>query len=159
MNRVRITALLAFGLLFQAPVANAWWQWYQQDLPYTLGPGWWFYQTAPQQWGPGAMNAPWLQYALPSQAPMSWWNSQTAGSGLNVQQSQSTAGYLVRIQSATQAKPTLGVDGQTLLIRSQGNAQSGWSAQWVSLPADANIAAMRVSRSPGLLELFIPRRR
>jgi hypothetical protein len=63
----------------------------------------------------------------------------------------------------------ISVQGSLLVIRSQSSTtgggnpmqmnQSGWSNQSISLPADANIAAMQMQRGNGVVEIFIPRGR
>ena len=172
MKNLQISALFAFGLMLHASGAQAWSQWYYQDLPYS--PGFWFYQTFPEATGtgPGLVPSanPWFHYFQMVPQSTSWWTSQIPMNTLYVEQSQSPVGYTVRVFTAGQATVDLGGDGSTLVIRSQNispsmratpmqTSGSGWASQWVSLPGDANFGAMRVFRRPGLLTIFVPRRR
>jgi HSP20 family molecular chaperone IbpA len=91
--------------------------------------------------------------------------------GLYVQQNEVPAGYQIRVHTGQMGLPVvdISVQGNLLVIRSQssttggGNAmqmnQSGWSNQSISLPADANVAAMQMQRGNGVVEIFIPRGR
>jgi hypothetical protein len=84
-------------------------------------------------------------------------------SGLYVEQAQSPAGYQVRVYSGQPAAQDIriGAEGGALVVRrvsaGWGGQQAGWMTQWVALPADANLAAMRMRRGNGVLEIFIPR--
>jgi hypothetical protein len=190
MNLSRASALfgLSLGFTLQAAPANAWWQWYSQQIPYGAGPGLWSYQsyqTTP--WGPELWPGQawlWNQLApLASPGGPQFWQYQTIPfgpapwtygmptTGLFVQQSQTPAGYQIRVYTGEPGAPMvdIGVQGGFLNIRSQSatNAaggsmsmhQAGWASQSISLPADANVAAMQIQRSDGLVEIFIPRGR
>ena len=101
------------------------------------------------------------------------WSSTIPTAGLYVEQSQSPAGYNVRVYSGhpTAEDVTITVEGGALVIRRGSSASSslsggsmqtfrtGWSTQLVALPADANVAAMRMQRGNGVLDIFIPRAR
>ena len=187
MNLSRATALfgLSLGLTFQAAPAHAWWQWYSQEIPYGPVPGMWHYQTTP--WTPELWPGQawlWNQLApLAGRGGPQFWQYQTGPfgpapwtygmptTGLFVQQNQTPAGYQIRVHTGEPGAPTvdIGVQGGFLTIRSHSatNAgggmmsmqQAGWATQSISLPADANIAAMQIQRSDGLVEIFIPRGR
>ncbi len=187
MNLSRATApfALSLGLTLQAAPANAWWQWYSQEIPYGSTPAMWSYRTtpwAPELW-PGQAWL-WNQLApLAGQGGPQFWQYQTIpfgpapwtygmpAAGLFVQQSQTPAGYQIRVHTGEPGAPTvdIGVQGGFLTIRRHAatNAadgmmsmhQAGWATQSISLPADANIAAMQMQRSDGLVEIFIPRGR
>lgn len=188
MNNSQATALfgLGLGLALQTTPAAAWWQWYSQDIPYGPGPGMWFYQNIPQvpMFWPGQ---PWLwnylahpagqsgaqfwQYQSNPYGPTTMWSSTMPTTGLFVEQNETPAGYLIRVRTGQPGAPNvdIGVQGGFLTIRSHSmtsagaNAmqmqQSGWSTQSITLPADANIAAMQIQRGDGVTEIFIPRSR
>lgn len=170
MNQNWIAAAIAFGLLFPVTPATAWWHWYYQDIPYLPVPGMWFYQNLPQAPAFGQSQPRlWNFQAVPS-GSTSMWASTFPMSTLFVEQSQSQAGYSIRVytgQPGTQ-DIEIGLEGRALFIRRSEHSrafpgarlpiqQSEWTTQWVSLPADANLGALRMSRGSGLIEIFVPR--
>jgi hypothetical protein len=176
---------LGIGFAFEANPAAAWMQWYRQDVPFGPAPGFWLYQNIPQ--GP-TLGLPLLWFyqtpALVQGQPLFWqyqsfpqglttmWSSTIPTSGLYVEQFQSPVGYSVRVYTGHPTAEDVGitVEGGALVIRripstethSRGPMQafhSSWSTQFVALPADANIAAMRMQRGNGMVGIFIPRAR
>jgi hypothetical protein len=139
-----LAATLAAGFAVQAAPAAAWYQWYYQEIP--IGPG-----PAPY----GAMYS-------------NGWPMPNNLSGVFVAQGQSPAGYHIRVYTpgGSPGSVAIGVEVGAVVVRSGAQAasagpfpsqQSTWSAQWVRLPADANLAAMRMSRNPAGVEIFVPR--
>jgi hypothetical protein len=139
-----LTAVLAAGFAVQAAPAAAWYQWYYQALP-----------TAPGLAPYGAMQS-------------NWWFMPNSLSGVFVAQGQSPAGYHIRVYAphGSSGSLTIGVEAGVVVVRSGAqtasagpfpSAQSTWSAQWLRLPADANLAAMRMSRNAAGVEIFVPR--
>lgn len=172
MKQNRIAAAIAFGLLIPTAPATAWWQWYYQDTPFAPAPGMWFYQNFPQIPVFNQME-PWVwQYQTVPYGATSMWTSRLPTNSLFVEQSQSPAGYSIRVyteQSGTQ-DIDVGLDGRSLVIKRRANTQafhgapwpvqqSGWTTQWVSLAPDANLGALRISRGADLIEIFVPRAR
>lgn len=174
MKKKLIFVLGVLGLLCWTTSATAWWQWYYHDLPYvpaqgTGGPGMWFYNYVPSGSTPGVV-APgmWFYQTLPY-GPTQFWSIPATSFGVYVEQQQLPMGYGFRIRSGDPASQGIDVaiEGGALVIRSRntvhsgmgaaGSFQSGWSTQWVALPADANLAGMTLSRKGGVLEIFIPR--
>ena len=187
MNTLQSTTLIGLGLglaLHGAP-AGAWWQSYYQTIPY--GPTPWAgpYPAAPwiPTFGPD-LSALWnflaplsglgrpqfWQYPIMPYGPMNYWSGTIPMSGLFVQQGETPAGYQILVQTGQPGAPTIdiGVQGGVLTIRTQaqqansgaGNAmqmQSGWSTRMITLPPDANFAAMQMQRGNGVVEIFIPR--
>lgn len=172
MKSYRLAATMALGVLIPASSATAWWQWFHQDIPYAPVPGMWFYQKVPQTPSVGQMQ-PWFwNYQSIPGAPANMWSSFMPTSSLFVEQSASPLGYNVRVHTGNSATTDIevGVEGHALVIKKrqmQGVVpgapmqmqQAGWSTQWVSLPADANISSIRMSRGKGLVEIFVPRAR
>ena len=188
MNKLQTTALLGLGLglALQAAPAAAWWQTYSQTIPYGPTTGMAAYPTSPwiPNYGPN-LSALWdflaplsglggpqfWQYPNMAYGPTALWSAAMPMGGLYVQQNEVPAGYQIRVQTGQPGLPVvdISVDGSLLVIRSQssaiggGNAmymnQSGWSNQSISLPADANVAAMQMQRGNGVVEIFIPRGR
>jgi hypothetical protein len=170
VKRYPTTALIALCLLLPAASASAWWQWFYQDIPYAPVPGMWLYQNIPQSGVPGQIQ-PWFwQYQSLPTGPPTMWTSGTPMSSLFIEQSQSPMGYGIRIHTGGPGTQDIqvGLEGRALVIRKRETTgtvpgvpiqmqQSGWSTQWVSLPGDANLAAMRMSRGNGLVEIFVPR--
>jgi hypothetical protein len=89
-------------------------------------------------------------------------------SGTYVQQSRTPLGYqiLVSTPGGNTGNLRIGVEAGAIVINSGEQAVAGgpnpaqqmsWSTQWVRLPADANLAATRVSRSERVVEVFVPR--
>ena len=188
MNKLQTTALLGLGLglALQAAPAAAWWQTYSQNIPYGPAPGMEAYPTTPwvPNYGPNlsalwdflapltGLGAPqFWQYPNMAYGPPALWSSAMPMGGLYVQQNEVPAGYQIRVHTGQPGLPVvdISVQGGLLVIRSQssatggGNAmqisQSGWSNQSISLPADANVAAMQMQRGNGVVEIFIPRGR
>lgn len=180
-----IAALVGVGLLLQTASATAWWQsyqleipfgpplamWYSQNIPQGpatgVAPGFWFYRNAPTVSGqtqPGF----WYQQSVPGGAA-SGWSFSGPMSGLFVEQSQSPAGYSIRVQGGQQGAQDIGIriEGSVLIVRRHSAAcavgtplqmqQAGWTTQLIALPADANLAAMRVARRLDGIDIFIPR--
>ena len=170
MKRHRIATAIALGVLFPAASATAWWQWYHQDIPYAPIPGIWFYQNIPQDPRPGQMR-PWIwQYQTAPAGQTSMRSSTMPMSSLFVEQSHTPMGYTIRVHTGRPGTQDIevGLEGHALVIKQREMTQtapgmpmqmqqSGWSTQWVSLPADANVAAMRMSRGNGVVEIFVPR--
>ena len=174
MKKKLISVLGILGLLCWTAPATAWWQWYSHDLPYvpTQGigaPGMWFYNYIP--FGPtSGVGTPgmWFSQTLPY-GPTQYWNIPATSSGVYVEQLQSPMGYGFRISSRDPGLQGIEVrvEGGGLVIRSRNTVhsgmgqassfQSGWSTQWVALPANANLAGMTLSRRGSVLEVFIPR--
>ena len=139
-----LTAVLAAGFVVQAAPAAAWYQWYYQETPTVPGP-------APC----GAMHS-------------YWWSMPSNLGGVFVAQGQSPTGYHIRVYTpgGSPGSLAIGVEAGALVVRSGSQAasagpfptqQSTWSAQWVRLPADANLAAMRMARNAAGVEIFVPR--
>lgn len=170
MKRYRIAATLALGVLFPATSAVAWWQWFHQDVPNGPKPGIWFYQNIPTMTAPGQIQ-PWFwHYQSVPTGPTTIWSSPMPMDSLFVEQSHSPQGVTIRVRSGYPGTQEInvGVEGHILVIKKRQIAQiepgarmqiphSGWSTQWMSLPADANVAALRISRGDGLVEIFVPR--
>ena len=170
MKHYRIAASIALGLFFPATSAIAWWQWFHQDVPYAPGPGFWFYQMIPQVAAPGRAARQGQQFQSFTTGPAGIWSTSIPMSSLFVEQTPSPMGYTVRVYTDYPRTQDIeiGVEGRTLVIKKREMArippgmpmqmrQTGWSTQWVSLPADANVAALRMSRGNGIVEVFIPR--
>ncbi len=170
MKRYRIAAAIALGVLIPTASATAWWQWLHQDLPYAPGPGLWLYQNIPQGSAPGQMQ-PWFwrSQSMPT-GPTGIWSSTMPMSSLFVEQSHTPLGYAIRVRTGHPGTQDIdiGLEGHALVIKKRAMAQnapgipmqmqqSGWSTQWVSLPADANVSALRISRGNGVVEIFVPR--
>lgn len=170
MTRYRIAATVALGVLFPAASATAWWQWFHQDIPNGPARGIWFYQNVPHVAAPGQIQ-PWFWHfqSVPT-GPTTTWSSPMPTNSLFVEQSHSPMGYTVRVRTGYPGTRDIevGVEGHALVIKRREMTQtapgmpmqmqhSGWSTQWVSLPADANIAALRMSRGNSLVEIFVPR--
>jgi hypothetical protein len=97
-----------------------------------------------------------------------WWFMPSGVSGTFVEQGQSPSGYHIRVY-APGGRPgslEIGVEGGAIVVRSSEqmtssapfpSQQVAWSARWIRLPADANLAAMRMSRSAAGVEIFVPR--
>ncbi len=176
---------LALGL--QAASPAAWWPGYPANAPRPPAPGAWLNHTGPgvadmargQPWPLGYPATPtgqgvvqfWNYHAMPF-GPWSAWSTIMPTSGLYVEQRQSPAGYLIRVRTGRGATPAidLNVEGGVLKIQSRSMTgagaggdlqmqQTGWSTQWVSLAADADVPAMQVQWGDGVVEIFIPRRR
>lgn len=189
-KQTRTALSLGFGLAlgWQATFpAAAWWQAYPESAPRPPVPGARLNQTGPgfpdmtrgQAWtfgnpaaptGPGALQF-WHYQAMPF-GPWYAWSSTMPTTGLSVEQSQSPAGYLIRVRTGRGATPAidLDVEGGFLKIQSRSMTgtgaaggmqmqQVGWSTQWISLAADADVPAMQVQWGDGVVEIFIPRRR
>ena len=188
VNRSRATLLgLGLGLALQTAPATAWWQWYSHNIPYGPAPGMWFYQAFPGYPGvpglwPGQL---WLQEHLLSLAnqggPHFWqyqtppfgtttlWSATVPMSGLFVEQSQTPAGYQIRVHTGQSGPPMVDISTQggflTMRSHSAGGVgdggmqmqQAGWASQSIALPADANVAAMQMQRGDGVVQIFIPR--
>lgn len=172
MKRYRTVAAIALGVLIPATSATAWWQWFQQDIPYGPVPGMWFYQNMPQATAPGQTGPVFWHYQSPPARPPTMWSSMMPMSSLFVEQSASPLGYIIRVHTGnrTTTDIEIGVEGHALVIKKRQvqqigpgapmqMQQAGWSTQWVSLPADANISSMRMSRGNGVVEIFVPRAR
>ena len=188
MNKLQTTTLLGLGLglALQAAPAAAWWQTYSQTIPYGPTTGMGAYPTSPwvPNYGPNlsalwdflapltGLGAPqFWQYPNLAYGPPALWSAAMPMGGLYVQQNEVPAGYQIRVHTGQPGLPVvdISVQGGLLVIRSQssatggGNAmqmnQSGWSNQSISLPADANVAAMQMQRGNGVVEIFIPRGR
>ena len=197
MKRYRVAALFGLGLLLQTTSAAAWLQWYQLPIPFGPPLAMWFHQNTPPNpttevapgfsfyqgfptWGtpgfsfyqsaapvPGQMQ-PWYwhQQSVPGGAVSGWSFSGTV-SGLFIQQSQSPAGYYVRVHTGKQGPQDVNVriEGGALIISrhsATGTAgtpmhQAGWTTQLIALAADANVAGMRVARRIDGIDIFIPR--
>ena len=159
---------LGAGLALQAAPAGAWWQWYQQEVPYAPVPAFWFYQNIPQVPAFG-QTQPWLwYYQTPGAGSASMWTIPGPLSSLHVEQTQTPLGYYVRVNTGQQGlrEVDVNVAGNVLVIRSRSVVdtgiplqmqQAGWMTQWLSLPADTDLAAMRMQRGDGVIEIFIPR--
>ena len=176
---------LALGLQAASPAA-AWWPGYPVNVPHPPAPGAGPNQLRPgvpdmaraQPWAFGYPAAPagqdavqfWHYQAMPF-GPWYAWSSTMPTSGLYVEQSQSPAGYLIRVRTGQGATPAidLDVEGGFLKIQSRSFAgagagagmqmqQAGWSTQWISLAADADVTAMQVQWGDGVVQIFIPRR-
>jgi hypothetical protein len=170
VKRYRIATFIALGVLFPAASATAWWQWYHQDIPYAPWSGMWWFQNAPQGVVPGRMQ-PWSwQYQSVPDGPTSMWSSTTPISSLFVAQSHTPMGYRIRVHTGRPGTQDIevGLEGHALVIKKREMShtspgtpiqiqQTGWSTQWVSLPADANVTALRITRGNGLVEIFVPR--
>lgn len=186
VNRVRTRALLGLGLALQTAAAAAWMQWYTQDASYAPVPRMWFYQNIPEvpTFGPGH---PWQgHYLAPLHGwggPQFWqyqsvplgtttlWSSTMRTGGLYVQQNETPTGYVIHAYTGRPGAPAVDISAQGgfLTIRSHSMADAGgggvpmqmqrdgWTAQWISLPGDANVAAMRIQRGDGVVGIFIPR--
>jgi hypothetical protein len=189
LSRATALLGLSLGFTLQAAPANAWWQWYSHEIPYGSVPGLWHYQTYPATpwvpelwpgqawlwnqlaplaglWGPQLWQYPTLRYG-----PTTMWSSTMPTTGLYVQQNETPAGYQIRVHTGEPGVPAvdIGVQGGFLTIRSHpatkaaggmlSMQQAGWATQSISLPADANVAAMQIQRCDGLVEIFIPRGR
>jgi hypothetical protein len=176
---------LGLGLVFQVAPATAWWQWYSQDIPYGPTTGMWSYQTMPgapgfwpgQSWlwnypAPlaGLGGPQFWQYSTLPYGSTNLWSSAMPTGGLYVQQNEIPTGYQIRIYTGQPGTPVvdIGVQGGFLTVRSHSTTsapsgtamqmqQAGWSTQSISLPADANVAAMQMQRGDGVVEIFIPR--
>ena len=172
MKRNRIAAAIALGVLIPATSATAWWQWFRQDIPFAPVPGMWFYQNVPQATAPGQTGPVFWHYQSPPAGPPTMWSSTMPMSSLFVEQTASPLGYGIRVHTEYPGTMDIevGVEGHALVIKKRrvqqiGRGapmpmqQSGWSTQWISLPADANISSMRMSRGNGLVEIFVPRAR
>ena len=89
--------------------------------------------------------------------------------GLFVEQSQSPAGYSIRVHSGQQGAQDIAIriEGSALIIRRHSAAcavgtplqmqQAGWTTQLIALPADANVTATRIARRLDGIDIFIPR--
>lgn len=185
MKSYRIAALVGVGLLLQTTSATAWLQWYQLPIPFGpplgmwfsqnipqgpatgVAPGFWFYQNAPAVSGqtqPGF----WYQQSVPG-GTASGWSFSGSMSGLFVEQSQSPAGYSIRVHSGQQGTQDIDIriEGGALIISRHSAAgtagtpmqmhQAGWTTRLIALAADANVAAMRVARRIDGIDIFIPR--
>jgi hypothetical protein len=188
VNKLQTTTLLGLGLglALQGGPAAAWWQTYSQTIPYGPTTGMGAYPTTPwvPNYGPNlsalwdflaplsGLGAPqFWQYPNLAYGPPALWSAAMPMGGLSVQQNEVPAGYQIRVHTGQPGLPVvdISVQGGLLVIRSQssatggGNAmqmnQSGWSSQSISLPADANVAAMQMQRGNGVVEIFIPRGR
>jgi len=172
VKRYWTVAAIALGVLIPATSATAWWQWYHQDIPFAPVPGMWFYQNVPQSTAPTQIGPLFWQYQSPPAGLPTMWSSMMPMSSLFVEQAASPLGYSIRARTANPSTTDIeiGVEGHALVIKKrqmQQNApgapmqmqQAGWSTQWVSLPADANISSMRMSRGNGVVEIFVPRAR
>ncbi len=170
------------GLALQTAAPDAaWWDWCSQEAPASPAHWMWYYQTNPgalglargRPWSADYLAPPFGQYGTQfwqyQEIP---WSSTRPSAGLFVEQSQSPAGYLIRVRTGQPGTPALdiGVEGGVLMIQSRSMAgasggasmqmqQVGWATQWVSLAFDADVAAMQVQWGDGIVEIFIPRRR
>jgi len=169
MKRHIFAAALATGLAVQSAPTAAWYQWYYQDMPVGPIPGLWNYQNVPYQ-VPGTnpflgQTPPWLQFYRPDL--FRWWTMPSMSSGISVEQDQSPLGYHIRVYVPGGHSDNLriGLESGAIVISSSEQAaahrplQMGWSSQWVTLPADANLAAMKMSRGEAGVEIFVPRLR
>ncbi len=162
------------GLLCWTASAPAWWQWYYHDLPYapTQGmsvPNIWFYNHSPLGPTPGMGTSGMWFYQTQPYGQTQYWSIPSTSSGVYVEQAQSPMGYGFRVRSRDPGLQSIEVrvEAGALVIRSRNTVhsgmgpassfQSGWSTQWVALPADANLAGMTLSRLGSVLEIFIPR--
>lgn len=170
--KMRILAVaLATGLISQSAPAAAWYQWYRQDIPFAPVPDSWFYRGVPYE-SPGVANpifgqvSPWFWFYQP--ALHHWWTMPNVSGGTYVEQSQSPSGYHIRVyvSGGRSGNLQISVEAGAIIVRSsEGVAasgqfqmqQSGWSTRWLALPADANLAAMRLSRGEDGVEIFVPR--
>jgi hypothetical protein len=198
--RVSALVGLGMGIAFQAAPAAAWMQWYYQDIPQGAVPGFWYFQSIPDHptwvqpnfwfyrsipqaptfggpWSdpyrsptPGQAQPFFYQYQTFPMGASTMWSSAIPMSRLFVEQSQSPAGYRIRVYSGQPlaGDVNISIEGGALIIRQSSSAstavgspvqtyQSGWSSQLVALPADANVAAMQMQRGNGMVEIFIPR--
>ena len=173
MNRHQTTSLLGLGLwlTLQATPAAAWWQWFYQTNPWAPGLTWgqpwaWGYPAPPM----GQNGVQFWQYQSMPFGPINAGPSTMSTAGLHIEQNQSPAGYLIRVRTGQPGTPAVNIDvqGGFLMIQSGSSAgttggtgvqmqQFGWASQWISLPADANAAAMRVQWGDGVVEIFFPR--
>ena len=170
MKTTLLATLLAAGLGLQSAPAAAWYQWQYQDIPFAAVPGLPLAQGIP--YGiPGinpfvAQTLPWLGFYQPNL--LHWWMMPAMSSGTYVEQTQSPAGYHIRVQTpgGGLANLQIAVEAGAIVIRSSEHTmgatpfqtrQSGWSNRWVQLPADANLAATRMGRIDGGVEIFVPR--
>jgi hypothetical protein len=166
-----LATVLATGLAAQSAPTAAWYQWYKQDNLFAPVPGFWFYQNFPY-YGVSS-TGPLLGQTSPSfwsyqPSLYTWWTLPSSPSGTYVEQSQSPSGYHVRVH-APSGRPgnlQIGVEAGAIIIRSSDQfaaggplqaQQMGWFTRWITLPADANLAAMRMARSDDVVEIFVPR--
>ena len=187
VNKARTTALLGLGLglAIQSASATAWTQWYSQGMPYAPAPNIWFYQyipTAPafgpaQPWrwlyqtptaDPGGLQF-WQFQSTPYQ-PTTIWSSTMSASGLYLEQNETPVGYMIRVRTGQNPAPAVDISVQDgfLMIRNRSVTgpgggiplqmrQTSWTTQWISLPEDANVAAMKIKPGAGVVDIFIPR--
>ncbi len=113
----------------------------------------------------------WYSQSIPySPVPEMWFYHNVPMSGLFVEQSQSPAGYSVRIRTGQTGLQDIevGLEGRILVIKQREASRtaagvpmwmqkSGWTTRWVSLPEDANVGALRMLRNGDLIEIFVPR--
>lgn len=172
MKRCRIAASIALGLFFPAASASAWWQWFHQHIPCSPGPGIWFYQEIPHGAAPTRLRPQTQRFQSFSTGPTSTWSTAMPMSSLFLEQLHTPMGYTIRVRTGNPGAQDLeiGLEGHALVIKKRDMTQtalgmpiqmqqSGWSTQWVSLPADANLAALRMARGNGMVEIFVPRTR
>jgi len=183
MKLKMIPLLGVLGLACWSNSASAWWQWHYSDVPYVpvpvttpamwfnfapfanmgmlfANPALWFTNPVATAPNPGM----WYYQTLPLGATQ-FWNMPMMSSGVFVEQLRLPTGYGFKIGSRDPGQSiTVNVEGGSLVISSHSATSSGmgggsgFSNQWVSLPADANVAMMTMSRRGGVIEVFIPRR-
>ena len=85
-----------------------------------------------------------------------------------MEQTETPLGYYARVNTGQQSlcEVDVNVAGNELVIRSRSAVdtgmplqmqQAGWRTQQLSLPANTGLAAMRMQRGDGVVEIFIPR--
>jgi len=170
MNTSLLAAALTTGLMAQSAPTAAWYQWYKQDVPFSSAPNFLFYQSIPYGIpGTGPLlrqNSPWFWSYQPGL--FYYWTMPGVPNATYVEQTQSPSGYHIRVHAPSWQLDSLqiGVEAGAIVIGSNVRTTAssplqaqrmGWSTQWVTLPADANLAAMRMSWSETGIEIYVPR--
>lgn len=177
MKRPILAASISLMLLLGSAPAGAWYQWYSHNLPAAPAPTGWAYQN----YGPGADAGTWPEPVLPPwlwfmQQPnwatlwMTPWMMPAMTSGVFVEQSQNQFGYQIRVHTPDSHTSNLDISAQdgVIAINSRRSSQagpggpaqmqqSGWTTRWITLPTDANLGAIRMSRTGNVVEIFVPR--
>ena len=166
-----LAASISLMALLSSSPAGAWSQWYYQSLSHAPFSPYWLYRNNPQT-GIGPLpwlaSPPWLWLHQPNLG--SWWTMPGMTSGILVEQNRIPLGYGIRVHvlGGTMQNLDIGVKDGIIVIDSSNTVrtiagspirmrQSGWTTRWISLPPDANLAATRMSRRDGVVEIFVPR--
>lgn len=160
MKGLIITAGLLVAML-NSTQASAWSYWYYNSLPY-YGPAQSQYMTIP---GPYTYNhTPYGQFLAWNMAfPM-------PSSGIHMEQMQFPTEYRFRIYPGNQQLQDIeiSIEDGALVVRNEVQPnlmqkfphnvqQFGGSTQWMLLPVDADMKAMRWSIQNGALDIILPK--